>query len=148
MTWDKLLKFVRSVDLQKSLFDANLYIYEHNLPLAELCENLGYEYFDTETEFCVDEIMQMFNEMTFSRHSNNLTDFYAFVVFFFKKQLFNKHISIGEAEIIYAKYFKPVGRVETEFLKKLTIYKSLDDDGQDYVYHTLLGYLKDLKISW
>lgn len=147
MTWDKLLEFESNADLKKSLFDADLYIYEHNLTLNELCQNLGYGYFIPDIDLCLDEIVWMFNEMTFSRYSNNLTDFYTFVAFFFKRQLFNKNISVNEGQLIYEKYFKPVGKVETEFLEKLTTFKSLDDVGQDYVHGMLLQYFKDLKIQ-
>ena len=37
---------------------------------------------------------------------------------------------------------------ETKFVSNLVKYKVLDDEGQDYVYDTLLQYLKDLKITF
>ena len=147
MSWRIITQVSGTIDLKKAIFDRQLYIEENNLSLGELCSMLGYKYFDPKLDFGLDEIMEMFNDMTFSRYSNNLVDFYLFMSFFFKRQLFNKRISIDEATLIYDNYFKYKDGKETEFVKNLTIFKDLEDSEQDSIYALILKYLTDLKIT-
>ena len=94
--------------------------------------------------------------MTISKYSNNLTDFYAFIIFFFKKSLYNNQITRDEAEIIWIRYIGQVNKTtkhsntiyeqkNSEFVTKLISYKDTEDG---FVYKTLLAYLQDLKYSW
>lgn len=155
MTWNEICTLRPSVNIYRAIHDYQLYIIEQELDLVDLCDILGYKYF--QDDMCLDEIMQQFNEMTFSKYSHSLTDFYLFTIFFFKKQLYNKRITLAEAKAIHKKYLKPIvynfvnkynknetKHHETEFVTKLIEYKNSDDENQDYVYTTFLQYLRDL----
>lgn len=161
ISWYNISKTQSSVDIERAIRECKLYVYEQELHSEDLCDILGHEYFFN--KLYIDEIMEQFVEMVQSDKVSMLKDGYSFVTYFFKCQLYTKQITIEEANEIYQIYFKPkIYQVslegyknlkdtkceETKFVSNLVKYKVLDDEGQDYVYDTLLQYLKDLKITF
>ena len=158
MTWNEICESRSSVNIDRAIHDYKLYIIEQELDLTDLCDILGYKYF--QDEMCLDEIIEQFNNMILSKYVYFLTDMYLFVIFFFKKQLYNKKISLDEAKVIHKKYLKPMPYNfvneykknetkyrETEFVTKMVLYKNAEHLDQDYVYETFYQYLQDLNFN-
>lgn len=157
-TWNDIVNNERSGSIENSIHSCELYVYEHECELDDLCDILGYNYFFN--EMSIDEIIEQFCEMMLSSYSSGMSG-YTYITFFFKRQLYTKRITIETAKYIYQKYLKPniyqvpeIGYKnlkktcceETEFVHKLFMFKKLDDDGQDFVHTTLLEYLKELNV--
>lgn len=138
VTWEFIVQSEKGFGYKRIFHDYDLYVIKDNYEGIELANILGSRYFLF--DLCIDEIVELFNEMALSKYSNNMTDFYAFIMFFFKKSLFNKQVEREVADDIYNKYFK-----ENEFIIDMISYK---DTESDFVYSTFLRLLEDLKYSW
>jgi hypothetical protein len=92
-------------------------------------------------DLCIDEIVELFFEMDISEYSDNITDFYAFVIFFFKKSLFNKQVDKYEAMNIFNDFLDD----ESEFTQKLINCKKTEDD---FVHTQFIKFLERLNYSW
>lgn len=154
ITWDKITQSEKGFSYKNIFHDYDLYVTDATLNEVELGNIIGSRYFMY--ELCIDEIMELFNEMTISNYSNNMTDFYSFVLFLFKKSFFNKKITREEAEYIYKTYIGAVtitkkynttqySQENTEFTKELIKYKTTESD---FVYKTLIKLLEELKYEW
>lgn len=154
ITWDKITQTEKVFAYKNIFHDYDLYVSDTTLDQIDLGKILGKRYFMF--DLCIDEIMELFNEMTISGYSNNMTDFYSFVIFFFKKSFFNKKISREEADDIYQKYIGQITisqkynltryeQKNTEFINELIKYKNTESD---LVYKTLIKLLEDLNYEW
>ena len=153
IAWNTITQEEKSFSYKTIFSNYDLYVCGY-WDKQELCNIVGSIYFMF--DLTIDEIVELFNEMTISPYSNNMTDFYAFVMFFFKKSLYNKQITRDEADSIWRKYFGNVSKVvkyrltkyeqETSgFITKLISYKTTEDD---FVYDTFLKYLEELGYEW
>jgi hypothetical protein len=94
--------------------------------------------------------------MTTSRYSNGLTDNVAFVMFFFKKALYNRQITLEEGKHIWKEflgnYYKTTKYRRTvhtqdasEWVLGLISYKTTECDK---VYKNFIKYLEKLNYEW
>lgn len=153
ITWNTITESEKNFHYKNIFSNYDLYVCAdyNELDLANI---VGSRYFLF--DLGIDEIVELFNEMTISGYSNNMTDFYTFIMFFFKKSFYNKNVTREEADKIWRKYFGNVIKINeyhsvkykqetSEFISKLISYKDTEDD---FVYKTFLKYLEDLKYSW
>ena len=158
LTWEFFAKNELSVK-HKTIFHVyDTYITSGNFKHDEILNIVGAKYF-MHTEICLDEIMKLVNDMFIDNHANGLTDYYSFLIFLFKKQLFNKNVTREKADLLFNKYIAVVkpfinkyGRTidnefvstPTDFIMKLTTSKG-NTDHEELIHSTLLEYFKELK---
>ena len=155
-TWQFIANNERNHTYQSIFHDYKNYI--EDFEIGANADVIGEKYFYFNV--CIDEIMEMFNEMILSGYSSLMTN-YSFIIFLFKKQLFNKKINEYEAKNIFNKYIGKVIPVsnrwamnkfditESEFVLKLSNYnKKNTDEENNFVYDTFLEFIKELKYSW
>jgi len=154
VTWEILTNSERRFTFKSIFHDYDSYVVNQELTQQELIEVLGPKYFVY--DLCFDQIVELFNEMTMSRNSNSLTDFYSFMIFLFKIQLYNKRITNVEAILIYNTYIAEVSTTAknstityheetSDFIMELISYKNTTEEKEEFVYSVFLNYLKDLK---
>lgn len=154
--WEILANSERRFTFKSIFHDYDNYIVNQDLSQDNLIEILGAKYFIHDLYF--DQIVELFNEMTISRNSNGLTDFYSFMIFIFKIQLYNKIINRDEAILIYNTYIAKVSTTvknnsmiyheeTSDFIMELISYKNTTEEKEEFVYSTFLNYLTDLKFN-
>lgn len=154
--WETLANSERRFTFKSIFHDYDNYIVNQDLSQDNLIEILGAKYFIHDLYF--DQIVELFNEMTISRNSNGLTDFYSFMIFIFKIQLYNKIINRDEAILIYNTYIAKVSTTvknnsmiyheeTSDFIMELISYKNTTEEKEEFVYSTFLNYLTDLKFN-
>ena len=121
---------------------------------VELANIVGSRYW--QFNLSIDEIIELFNEMTTSRYSNGFTDNVAFVMFFFKKALYNGRITLEEGKHIWKEFLGSYDKltiygrtvhtqVESEWVLGLISYKTTECDK---VYKNFIKYLEKLNYEW